>query len=648
MDGAKRDLVLVRRIVGTVRVGLGDPRNARLRAALRAEGPAVNQGDAVPHTLLIHVAPRLKVVQRVEDQRLLLPELVVEDVLRLRRQLLGEGLGLQLRIDALARRHRRRGFRLAHVVLREEHLPAEVADLDRVHGRKDLQQLTSDGTGPDDKDIHRLQPLLELGAKQRLVTVLRQKLVQLQRVKIEELPHGNENARDRLERLLRCERSHDRGDGEDLGLFRRRKRAHQLGIRFEPGLCLARAQKGVDILAKRLRSVEQRLRVGSLLLASRLPAAIAVVEAGVQRYLPIEVELSEVRGHHVRCKQGLLERLILHDHGLLDLQKGGTGERLHSATVFGDAAGKDGVVALERLRRLRLHGEDHRVADALDAPEADSVAAVQPMRVVLQRPDKQSLARVGLHHLNPGEQLGLGGLRILVLHGEGVPEVAEEAPKHAPSVHGDQVDALAPRELVDPQGVASGPVAEHDDVHLLALQHLLQVSSQSELLYSTGFRRRQSLQRSLHHVRPRGAQIHVLRGAIVQSLQVLVADGALVAQQKAGDAAQHQILAQLESAAAQADHEHLTSGQALLRRDAHGVNLPAEEIRIHLRRAISGQFGAGRATSSHPQQERYMPEHAEPPQTLESAGVGRARGAKPGTPDSPSLDLEAEESGCEA
>ena len=130
LERAKRDALL--RGVDNVSVADGCLGDDDLRVALGPQRSALEEGLFEPDALAVHVLPRLHVVDRIDNEIQIGPEVVAEDGFILGGDPQLEGLEADLRVDALSDRAGSLALVSADMLLPEQELPVEIADLDVV------------------------------------------------------------------------------------------------------------------------------------------------------------------------------------------------------------------------------------------------------------------------------------------------------------------------------------------------------------------------------------------------------------------------------------------------------------------------------------------------------------------------------------
>lgn len=163
LERAKRDALLGG--VHNVSVANGRLGDDDLRVALGPQCPALEEGLFEPDALAVHVLPRLDVVDRIDHKIQIGPEIIIEDRLILRGDPQLQGLEIDLRVDTLSDRAGSLALVLADMLLPEQKLPVEIADLDVVvisdrqlplagaqtHQREHFDKLAPQRTGADHK-----------------------------------------------------------------------------------------------------------------------------------------------------------------------------------------------------------------------------------------------------------------------------------------------------------------------------------------------------------------------------------------------------------------------------------------------------------------------------------------------------------------
>mmetsp|Transcript_17462 Transcript_17462/g.34756 ORF Transcript_17462/g.34756 Transcript_17462/m.34756 type:complete len:773 (+) Transcript_17462:1249-3567(+) len=565
-------------------VVLRQMRHHHLRVALGTQRPALEHGQPVEHAPLVHVQPRLHVVQGRAHPAQGVVELIAEEALGLAPHFFLVVHDIQVGVHGAGGFGARARFELVNVGVPEEELAREVRFFDAVHVRNVdfpggaapdphqrpvFEHLAPDGARPHQKIVEIQQRLLRGGAEHRNLGIVPGIAggdlgrgegsvgESLGRVEVEEALDGRELARTRFEDLLSDDPAEGGAHGGEARAGAPRHLAEEGGV--VPLLHQFRVEGG---------GVREDLRHGGLV--ARCGQGVPVLEAvrGERPEAEMEqrgpVELGEIAQHHLpRRRRGLLVRPEGQLRGLLHLRD----------VPLGRGRVRRQVPDLKGVRPRHID-DVFRVVElrhAFDPAEPDHVARVEAVAaLVLQDADH---ARVGRQH---GFHLGGGGvLPVPVGHGEGRAEVAEDGAEDAVRQRVDKTRALRPAGVVDRNQVRLGQRDRHHHTRrpLDRPQQLTGRLHQPHLHVLVQLRELPPARRRPPHAPP-----HVRRRQVEVSTQVRPRRRMGVVQRQALDAREAHVLGDLRAQAGEAHEEHVGGHHAALRLVAHHVELPGVEF----------------------------------------------------------------------
>mmetsp|Transcript_6972 Transcript_6972/g.20373 ORF Transcript_6972/g.20373 Transcript_6972/m.20373 type:complete len:661 (+) Transcript_6972:2046-4028(+) len=491
VKGAHGSLLL--RGVPAGSVVLRQPWDDDLRVALWPQSPRLQEGLGEVHTPHVHVEPRLHVVQSVDHNIQVLPERVVEDVLRLRAHPVLQGCNVEPAVHALSSLARDLALGPPDVSLPEQELPAQVALLNGVvvgHGKlavlaagdshhgQELEELASEGAGSHNESVEALQLLLELLAEDhdlpvvprpRGLHVLKGGLLPkgLDAVKVEELENGVELARAGLEGLLRHDAADEGGHGAQVpggdGSELPQELLVELLLLEGSPLALLRQS-----LVHGVADLHELLRVLGHTGPRQAPLLLLELVQGQERDVEERwpLELGKVAQKEVaRVRDALAQRLEV--EGLWLLHLGDEAAR----QVLLEARGV--LLELEGVGLDVLHPPGLPVVElghALHLLELDELPVLKLQPLLLHASDE---GRGGLGDRGHDPDLGL--LPIHVVHHEAGPEVTEHLGEQSPRIRPDERDRglVVVAKRVDPLRLLQGTVHAHNDVELRQEPRLL-------------------------------------------------------------------------------------------------------------------------------------------------------------------------------